>query len=107
MNGNLYQNPTFPGADDNYSEVISDKLLDITDVKSSQSNTFSLSNLIGKKIKIYVSYPNDSSWNNKVYSGTLFQLDNDYIIIKDIKDNLYTIIKNKYIDFAEFENYEK
>ncbi len=106
MNGNLYQNPTFPMnslSDDNTIIPIN------TNVYSKQLNMEQsyIENILrmnqGKKIKAYVSYPDSSSWQNKVYEGIIEQAGRDHLIISDPKTGMWYLIRLIYLDYVEFD----
>ena len=56
----------------------------------------------GKKIKAYVSYPDSSSWQNKVYEGIIEQAGKDHLIIKDNTNGNWYLIRLIYLNYVEF-----
>lgn len=111
MNGTFYQNPTFPTNDEEEIKYISN---DSKTIKYSIDEQGNIKNVLkmneGNKIKAYVSYPNPSSWQSKIYDGILEQSGKDYLIIKDVKDRSWLLIRLNYLDYIEFEeriNYDE
>lgn len=103
MNGNFFQNPAFPN----------NEISDITppgNISSNQVLTMEQSlieNILrlnrGKKVKAYVSYPESSAWQNKIYEGIIEQAGRDHLIIRDVKNNLWYLIRMIYLNYVEFE----
>lgn len=103
MNGNYFQNPTFPG--NNLTEItppgnISSEQI-LTMEQSLIENILRLNK--GKKVKAYVSYPESSAWQNKIYDGIIEQAGRDHLIIRDIKENTWYLIRMIYLNYVEFE----
>lgn len=103
MNGNYFQNPTFPSSN-------IDKITPPGNISSGQMLTMEQSlieNILrlnkGKKVKVYVSYPESSAWQNKIYDGIIEQAGRDHLIIRDIKDNNWYLIRMIYLNYVEFE----
>lgn len=104
MNGTYYQNPTFPDSDNNeiINPVKNNLLFNAPlDEQSYIENILRVNR--GKKIKAYVSYPDSSSWQNKVYEGLIEQAGKDHLIINDIKNGIWYLIRLIYLDYVEFD----
>lgn len=103
MNGNFFQNPTFPGNSSKQitppGNVSSEQVL--TMEQSLIENILRLNK--GKKVKAYVSYPESSAWQNKIYDGIIEQAGRDHLIIRDIKNNTWYLIRMIYLNYVEFE----
>ena len=56
----------------------------------------------GRKIKAYVSYPDSSAWQNKVYEGIIEEAGRDHLIIRDNTNNLWYLIRIIYLNYVEF-----
>ena len=104
MNGNFYQNPTFPSSNFgtppgnvSVSEVNNSNL---PDEQSYIENILRLNK--GRKIKAYVSYPDSSAWQNKVYEGIIEEAGRDHLIIRDNTNNLWYLIRIIYLNYVEF-----
>ena len=102
MNGNFYQNPTFPS--NNIKETPPGNISSQGELIMEQSLIENILRLNkGKKVKAYVSYPESSAWQNKIYDGIIEQAGRDHLIIKDIKNNTYYLIRMIYLNYVEFE----
>ena len=104
MNGSYYQNPTFPA--NNYSNpsqslTINEINNDIPLMEQSYIENILRMNK-GKKIKAYVSYPDSSSWQNKVYEGIIEAAGKDHLIIRDNLNNVWYLIRIIYLNYVEF-----
>ena len=56
----------------------------------------------GRKIKAYVSYPDSSAWQNKVYEGIIEEAGRDHLIVRDNTNNLWYLIRIIYLNYVEF-----
>ena len=94
MNGNFYQNPTFP------TERIS------TDIEPSYSEQSYIENILrlnkGHMVNAYVSFPDSSEWKNKVFSGIIEEAGKDHLIIKDSNTSNWYLIRLIYLDYVAF-----
>lgn len=101
MNGNFYQNPTFPT--NNLTETppgnISSMSLDYNE-QSYIENILRLNK--GRKVNAYVSFPDSSEWKDKVFSGLIEEAGKDHLIIKDITNGNWYLIRILYLDYVEF-----
>ena len=101
MNGTYYQNPTFPS--NNYGTPPNNISINDSSIYSEQSYIENILRMnIGKKIKAYVSYPDSSAWQNKVYEGIIEAAGKDHIIIKDSMNTWY-LIRIIYLNYVEFD----
>jgi len=103
MNGNYYQNPTFPQNSfqtppGNIS--ITDNSNNIPMEQSYIENILRLNK--GRKAKAYVSYPDSSAWQNKVYEGIIEEAGKDHLIIRDNMNNVWYLIRIIYLNYVEF-----
>lgn len=103
MNGNYFQNPTFPGSSNNQitppGNISNEQTL--TMEQSLIENILRLNK--GKKVKAYVSYPESSAWQNKIYDGIIEQAGRDHLIIRDVKNGVWYLIRMIYLNYVEFE----
>ena len=104
MNGSYYQNPTFPTS--NYPTPpgnisISDQDNSIPMMEQSYIENILRMNK-DKLVKMYVSYPDSSAWQNKVYEGTIEAAGKDHVIIKDPSTDIRYLIRLIYLDYVEF-----
>lgn len=109
MNGSFYQNPTFPG--NNYQTPqtppgnisindVSNTSIPLTVEQSYIENILRLNK--GRKVKAYVSYPDSSAWQNKIYEGIIEEAGKDHLIIYDNANNLWYLIRIIYLNYVEF-----
>lgn len=68
---------------------------------SDQANTN-----MGKKIRVYCSFPDSAKWHDMVFEGILYYAAEDHIVLQSLeKPDLYTFIIAVYINY--FEMFEK
>ena len=105
MNGNFYQNPTFPSSNfgtppGNMSVSEVNNSNNLPNEQSYIENILRLNK--GRKIKAYASYPDSSAWQNKVYEGIIEEAGRDHLIIRDNTNNLWYLIRIIYLNYVEF-----
>ena len=88
MNGTYFKNPNFPDAH-NTTPYLYPEL---------NTNIWHLN--IGKKVKVYASFPNPK---DSVFSGIIEAVNADYLIMSDPSSGNWYLIPFKYIDYLEFE----
>ena len=105
MNGNFYQNPTFPNnqfEDNSYTSPPGN----ISSMSQDYGEQSYIENILrlnkGRKINAYVSFPDSKDWQDKVFSGLIEQAGKDHLIIKDITNGNWYLIKIIYLDYVEF-----
>ncbi len=107
MNGNYYQNPTFPGNNqiNQLDSLNNNSLPSVITQPISQEQSY-IENILrmnkGKPAKIFVSYPESSAWQNKEYIGTIEAAGKDHLIIKDSSSESWFLIRLLYLDYVEF-----
>lgn len=105
MNGNYYQNPTFPMMDNNNTSFEqgyeAGKMEDVPMQQSYIENI--LRHNKGKKVKAYVSFPDSNEWKDKVFEGTIEQAGRDHLIIRDYNTGKWYLILMIYLDYVEFD----
>ena len=107
MNGNYYQNPTFPSNNiiENSNEFSSppNNISSMSIIPNEQSYIENILRLNkGKRVNAYVSYPDSSEWQNKVYSGIIEEAGRDHLIISDPETGKWFLIRIIYLDYVEF-----
>ncbi len=107
MDGNYYQNPTFPSLNDkkdNFSFEEGYQAGQLADIPMQQSY---IENILrhnkGKKVKAYVSFPDAKDWKDKVFEGTIEQAGRDHLIIRDYQNGHWYLILMIYLDYVEFD----
>lgn len=101
MNGNYYQNPTFPS--NNFQTPPGN--ISVTEVNAPMEQSY-IENILrlnkGRKVKAYVSYPDSSAWQNKIYEGIIEEAGKDHLIIKDNVSGTWYLIRIIYLNYVEF-----
>ncbi|MBQ4584268.1 MAG: spore coat protein GerQ [Bacilli bacterium] len=104
MNGNYFQNPTFPT---NENKVVTPPGNINTYQDSLPMEQSFIENILrlnkGKKVKAYVSYPDSTEWQNKVYNGIIEEAGRDHLIISDPVTGNWYLIRMIYLDYVEFD----
>lgn len=105
MNGNYYQNPTFPTAvnpNNNFEDgYIAGQQSNVDSEQSYIENILRLNK--GKKIKAYVSFPDSNTWKDKIFEGIIEQAGRDHLIISDPKTGDWYLILMIYLNYVEFD----
>ena len=105
MNGNFYQNPTFPtnnvegGTLQTPPGNINSSTYDYNE-QSYIENILRLNK--GRKVNAYVSFPDSNEWKDKVFSGLIEQAGKDHLIIKDVTNGNWYLIRILYLNYVEF-----
>ncbi len=104
MNGNYYQNPTFPQAGTDNEQPVMYKNIKEDNLPMEQSYIENILRLNkGKKVKVYVSFPDSLNWKDKIFSGVIEQAGRDHIIVSDPQTGIWYLILMIYLDYVEFE----
>lgn len=100
MNGNYYQNPTFPTSQNNYEVNLNND----TTLEMEQSYIENILRLNkGKKVKAYVSFPDSNDWRDKVFTGIIEEAGRDHLIISDPSTGHWNLILMIYLNYVEFD----
>jgi len=103
VNGNFYQNPTFPNNDSGFTSPPGN--ISYSDTMPMEQSY--IENILrlnkGKVVKAYVSYPDSTAWQNKIYEGIIEEAGRDHLIISDPKTGKWFLIRMIYLDYVEFE----
>ena len=104
MNGNFYQNPTFPS--NNFPTPPGNMSVSEVNTTSMPMEQSYIENILrlnkGQRVKAYVSYPDSSAWQNKVYEGLIEEAGKDHLIIRDPNSNTWYLIRIIYLNYVEF-----
>ena len=107
MNGNFYQNPTFPTNQNNLvnqiptsppGNISSSSMMPIE--QSYIENILRLNK--GKRVNAYFSYADSNEWRDKVYSGIIEEAGRDHLIISDPVNGNWYMLRMIYLDYVEF-----
>ena len=104
MNGSFFQNPTFPSNENKIPVTPPGNISYQSTLTMEQSLIENILRLNkGKKVKAYVSYPDSSAWQNKVYDGIIEEAGRDHLIIRDVNNGAWYLIRIIYLNYVEFE----
>ena len=104
MNGSYFQNPAFPSNNLGTEQTPPGNISSEQTLLMEQSLIENILRLNkGKKVKAYVSYPDSSAWQNKIYDGIIEQAGRDHLIIRDVKTGAWYLIRMIYLNYIEFE----
>ena len=108
MNGNYYQNPTFPTNQTipTQQQVQTSPPGNISNQSLMPMEQSYIENILrlnkGKRVNAYVSYPDSSEWQNKIYTGIIEEAGRDHLIISDPVTGYWYLIRMIYLDYVEF-----
>lgn len=100
MNGNYYQNPTFPNSYSPINEDILNEQNNIPITANNNANIFKINK--GKRVNVYVTFPNSKDTTGKIFNGIIENIYDDYLIISDPETSKWYLLNIKYIDYIEF-----
>ena len=106
MNGNFYQNPTFPTNQiDNNNFTSPPGNISVMDSKDYNEQSY-IENILrlnkGRKVNAYVSFPDSVEWKDKVFTGLIEEAGKDHLIIKDVTNGNWYLIRILYLNYVEF-----
>ena len=102
MNGNFYQNPTFPVQEEIVTPPGNISYMDTMPMEQSYIENILRLNK-GKKVRAYVSYPDSIAWKDKIYDGIIEEAGRDHLIISDPKTGMWYMIRMIYLNYVEFD----
>lgn len=114
MNGSYYQNPTFPGASDeaNYSTPNTNQNFvtppgNVSFSPLNDGEQSYIENILrlnkGKKVRVYVSYPDSIEWKDKIYDGIIEEAGRDHLILSDPSTGKWYLLRMIYLNYVEFD----
>ncbi len=89
MNGTYFKNSDFP-SNLEYNEPI-------------DNNNILFKKNVGKKVKIYATFPNSKEWRDRMLSGIIEGINNNFLIISDPKSGAWYLLPIINISYIEFE----
>lgn len=107
MNGNFYQNPTFPTTQNQITNQIptsppgnisSSSMMPLE--QSYIENILRLNK--GKRVNVYMSYADSNEWRDKIYSGIIEEAGRDHLILSDPVNGNWYLLRMIYLDYVEF-----
>ncbi len=115
INGNYYQNPTFPTAVNpniasNQVPINNNYEANIEPVNNTNSLSMEQSyieNILrlnkGKRVRAYVSFPDSIEWKDKIFSGIIEEAGRDHLIISDPANGHWYLILMIYLNYVDFD----
>lgn len=102
MNGNFYQNPTFPGLEKNITPPgnISNEQ-NILMEQSYIENILRLNK--GKQVRIHMTFPDSNEFRDREFVGIIEQSGRDHIILSDPTTGKWYLLLMIYVDFITFD----
>ena len=112
MNGNYYQNPTFPtNQQPNVNMTVPPGNVSSMEDYNEQSY---IENILrqnkGKKAKAYFSFTDSNAWRDKVFEGVIEEAGKDHLVMSDPSTGKWELILLIYLNYVEFDeaiNYNK
>lgn len=105
INGSYFRNPTFPTVSN--EEIKTTPPGNVNYYSTMPMEQSYIENILrlnkGKKVKAYVSFPDSSSWQNKIFDGIIEEAGRDHLIISDPSTGAWDLIRMIYLDYVEFE----
>lgn len=105
MNGNFYQNPTFPSSQNQINGQIPTTPPGNISSMSSVEQSY-IENILrlnkGKRVNVYMSYADSNEWRDKIYSGIIEEAGRDHLIISDPVTGNWYLLRMIYLDYVEF-----
>ena len=103
MNGNFYQNPTFPTTFDQ-SESKETELIEANDYMQIPCDIKQIIKLNkGKKITVFCSFNNSNEWRDKIFTGIIEGIGIDYFALSKPDTGEWLLIPINYLCYFEFE----
>lgn len=107
MNGNFYQNPTFPTNQNQVNNQIpSSPPGNISSSSMMPLEQSYIENILrlnkGKRVNVYMSYADSNEWRDKIYSGIIEEAGRDHLIISDPTNGNWYLLRMIYLDYVEF-----
>lgn len=106
-NSGYYQNPVFPGMENNNNMPNQEFGSNFGNMKSDFTYGESyldgfLKRNKGKKVKVYTTIPGSNEWQDKIFEGIIEETGKDYIILSDPATGQWHIIPMMFFDFITF-----
>ena len=108
MNGNFYQNPTFP-TNQTYqapSPTLTSPPGNISSTSLLPFEQSYIENILrlnkGKRVNVYYTYPDSNEWRDKVYQGIIEEAGRDHLVLSDPNTGNWYLLRMIYLDYVEF-----
>lgn len=100
MNGTYYPNPTFPNNMNNFPQEQEMS----TNLPMEQSYIENILRLnVGKKAKVFASFPDSTEWRDRIYDGIIEQAGKDHVVMSSPSLGDWYLIPMIYVNWVEFE----
>ena len=109
MNGSYYQTPVFINDIERQEPSTYNEYFKSYPMEQSYIENI-LRNNIGKRVRVFVSFPDSVEWRDKIFTGIIEHAGRDNLIINDTESNNSYLILMIYLDYVEFDEkitYEK
>jgi len=104
MNGSFFNNPTFPGTQNQNPVISPPGNISSTSLSLEQSLIENILRLNkGKLVKVYASYPDSTEWRDKIYTGVIEESGRDHLILSDPQSGNWWLIRMLYVNYVEFD----
>lgn len=108
-NSNYYGNPVFPGAPlysgnmptPNQSTAPGGFGAEVPMEQSYIENILRINK--GKKVEVYMTFPDSNEWRDKRFAGIVEQSGRDHIILSDPATGKWFILLMIYVDYVQFD----
>ena len=106
INGNFYQNPTFPTNNNLNNQIPSSPPSNISSTSMMPLEQSYIENILrlnkGKRVNAYYSYPDSNEWRDKIYSGIIEEAGRDHLILSDPVNGNWYMLRMIYLNYVEF-----
>lgn len=106
MNNSYFKNPNFPG-----QPIFTNGETVPNQVSVSTPNNFTfeesyIENILrinkGKKVDVFMSFPDSTEWRNKVFTGIIEESGRDHIILSDPSTGDWFLLLMIYVNYVKF-----
>ncbi len=101
MNGSYYSNPMFTETSRMPADTFGNSNNQLPMEQSYVENILRAN--IGKKVTVYISFPDSLNWKDKIFKGTIEQAGRDHLIISDPSNGKWYLLLMIYLDYVEFD----
>jgi spore germination protein Q len=108
-NNSYYGNPVFPGApiySGNMPTPNQEAAPGILDVEIPFEQSY-IENILrlnkGKKVTVYMTFPDSTEWRDKSFSGIVEESGRDHIILSDPATGKWYLLLMIYVDYIQFD----
>ncbi len=106
MNGNFYQNPTFPTNQTIPNQTLTSPPGNISSQSTLPMEQSYIENILrlnkGKRVNVYYTYPDSNEWRDKVYQGIIEEAGRDHLVLSDPNTGNWYLLRMIYLDYVEF-----